>query len=295
MLGTAGHSGGGIRWEGKDPNLKIEYYGIGVNYDFIEMMGLKMSDGRTFSRAFGSDSASVIFNEAAVAAMGLKDPLNKTVSLWGKPNKVIGVVKDFHFASLYNKVGPMFLYYSRGNEEDGGSVLVKIKAGKTAETLTGLDKLYKTYNQGLPFEYKFLDEEFQRLYASEQRVAALSKYFAALAIIISCLGLYGLATFTAQRRQKEIGIRKVVGATVGNVTLLLSKDFIRLVLVAVLIAFPVAWWAMNQWLHGFAYRINLGARNIFDGRIINCADYFIKRQFAGVESSVGEPGEVTSF
>ena len=129
LFGNAGHSGGGISWEGKDPNLGIEYYGIGVDYDAMEMLGITMKDGRSFSKKFGSDSDKVIFNESAIAAMGLKNPVGKTVSLWGKKNQVIGVAKDFHFESLYKKVGPLFFYYSANNN----NVLVKIKAGTEQE------------------------------------------------------------------------------------------------------------------------------------------------------------------
>ena len=125
-----------------------------------------------------------------------------------------------------------------------------------------MEKFYKQFNQGLPFEYKFLDEDYQQLYASEERVAVLSRYFAGIAILISCLGLFGLAAFTARKKQKEIGIRKVVGATVANVAVMLSKDFLKLVLIAVFIAFPLSWWVMNQWLQSFAYRITIGA-NVF--------------------------------
>jgi len=255
FLGHDGHSGGGIDWEGKDPNLGIEYYGVGVDYDFIEMMGLQMAEGRAFSRAFGPDSLKVIFNESAIAAMGLKNPIGKTVSLWGHKKQIIGVVKDYHFESLYKKVGPAFLECFQNN----GNVLIKIKAGREKETIAGIERLYKEFNQGLSFDYKFLDDDYNALYASEHRVAVLSKYFAAIAILISCLGLFGLAAFTAQKRQKEIGIRKVVGASVGNIAAMLSADFLKLIIIALLIAIPLSWWAANQWLQGFAYRINLNA------------------------------------
>ena len=255
FLGRAGHSGGGISWEGKDPNLGLQYYGVGVDYDFMEMMGLQMTEGRVFSRAYGSDSLNVIFNESAIAAMGLKNPVGKTVSLWGKKKQIIGVVKDYHFESLYKKVGPAFLECSQNNE----SILVKIEAGTEKETIARIEKLYKVYNEGLPLDYRFLDDDYQALYSSEQRVAVLSRYFAGIAIIISCLGLFGLAAFTAQRRQKEIGIRKVVGASAGNIAAILSTDFLKLILIALLIAIPSSWWAANQWLQSFAYRINIDA------------------------------------
>ncbi|MDB5088201.1 MAG: FtsX-like permease family protein, partial [Mucilaginibacter sp.] len=252
MLGN--HSGGGgIDWEGK--THRIEFSGLYADYDFMETMGLKTSAGRPFSRKFVSDTAGVIFNETAIAEMGIKDPIGKIVKLWGQPEKIIGVVKDFHFESLYKKVGPFFLSYRK----NAANLVIKLRAGTEKETIARLAALYKKYNPGLPFEYKFLDADYQALYASEQRVAVLSRYFAGIAIIISCLGLFGLAAFTAQKRQKEIGIRKVIGASVSNVVVILSKDFLKLVFIAILVAFPLAWWTASQWLHSFAYRINIGA------------------------------------
>ena len=287
FLGNPGHSGGGISWEGKDPRLGIEYYGIGVSYNCMEMFGLTMQEGRSFSAAYGADSTKVIFNESAIKAMGLKDPIGKTVSLWGKKNQIIGVVKDFHFQSLYNKVGPFFLYYSPAAENN--DIVVKIRAGMEKQSLADLENIYKQYNQGLPFEYKFLDESYQKLYASEQRVASLSGYAAVLAIIISCLGLFGLAAFTAQKRQKEIGIRKVVGATAASVALLLSKDFLMLVLIAVLIAFPLSWWAMNEWLHSFAYRINIGAGTYIIAALSIIVISVITVSFQSIKAAVMNP------
>ena len=162
-------------------------------------------------------------------------------------------MKDFHFESLYKKIGPLFMTCSRNNS----NVLVKIQAGNEQQTIARIEKFYKEFNQGIPFEYKFLDDDYNALYASEQRVAVLSRYFAGMAIIISCLGLFGLAAFTAQKRQKEIGIRKVVGASAKSVVLLLSKDFLKLVLVAMLVAFPLSWWLMHSWLESFAYRVSI--------------------------------------
>jgi putative ABC transport system permease protein len=251
MLGN--HSGGGgIDWPGK--TQRIEFSGLYVDYDFMETMGLRMKEGRMFSRKFDSDSSSIIFNETAIAAMRLKDPLGKIVKLWGRRAQIIGVVKDFHYESLYNKVGPFFL----GFRKNVSNNLVKIKAGMEKETLLQVEKLYKTFNPGLPFEYNFLDEDYKELYASEQRVAILSRWFAGIAVIISCLGLFGLATFTAQKRQKEIGIRKIVGASIRQIVILLSTGFLKLVFIAVFVAFPIAWWTMAFWLSTFAYRVQMG-------------------------------------
>lgn len=255
FVGQAGHGGGGIDWEGKNPNLGIEYYGISGDYNFMEVLGLKMAEGRTFSKQFGSDSNSVIFNQSAITAMGIKDPVGKVVSLWGKKKQIIGIVTDYHFESLYKKVGPAFIEYDPENE----FIIVKLKAGSEQATISKLEEFYKNFNQGLTFDYKFLDDEYQAMYSSEQRVAMLSRYFAAIAIIISCLGLFGLSAFTAQKRQKEIGIRKVVGASISGIAIMLSKDFLKLILLSVLIAFPIAWLITHQWLQSFAYRTTIGA------------------------------------
>jgi len=173
--------------------------------------------------------------------------------MWGDKKQIIGVVKDYHYQSLYNKIGPAFFTFAKNNP----TTVVKIKADNQQQTIAAIQSVYEKYNAGLDFNYSFLDDDYNKLYASEQRVAVLSKYFAGIAILISCLGLFGLAAFTAQKRQKEIGIRKVIGASVSNITTMLSKDFINLVTISLLIAFPVSWWMMNKWLQSFAYRINI--------------------------------------
>ncbi|MEO6454542.1 MAG: FtsX-like permease family protein [Ginsengibacter sp.] len=252
LMGHYSHAGGGIDWEGKDPNLHVEYYGNAADHDFFETMNLQMAEGRTFSKKF-ADSSSVIFNQSAIAAMGLRNPLGKTVSLWGEKKQIIGVVKNYHFESLYKKIGPAFFTFS----QDNPTTIAKIKAGTEQQTIARIKALYNQYNTGLDFSYAFLDEDYNKLYASEQRVALLSKYFAGIAILISCLGLFGLAAFTAQRRQKEIGIRKVIGASVSNIVGMLSKDFLVLICLALLVAIPISWWAANEWLQSFAYRISV--------------------------------------
>jgi len=242
-----------LSWPGKDPNLEMAFTDIGVGYHFIETMGVQMEAGRTYSRAYGDEKSKIIFNELAIKKMGLTNPIGKMVHLWGKDREIIGVVKDFNFQSLYENVKPCF--FDLAVNQHASKIMVRIKAGQEAQTIYRLAKLYTKDNQGLAFDYRFLDDDYNRLYVSERRVAVLSRYFAGLAVIISGLGLFGLAAFTAQRRQKEIGIRKVVGATVGHIVVLLSADFLQLVL----IAFPIAWWAMHRWVEGFAYRVHVGA------------------------------------
>lgn len=243
----------GLVWEGKRPGEYVTFHNLGVNYDFIETVGIQLKEGRAFSRHFSTDSTKIIFTERAIRAMGLQDPVGKTVRLWGQDREIIGVAKDFHFESLYEPVKPCFLILVLKAD----NMMVKIKAGMEKETLERLTKFYRAFNQGTPFEYKFLDQEYQAQYASEQRVSVLSQYFAGIAIIIASLGLLGLAAFTAERRKKEIGIRKILGSSEAGIVYLLSGDFTRLVVLAILIAQPVSYLLTQGWLESFAYHIDL--------------------------------------
>ena len=255
FLGYNG-GGGGIDWEGKLPGQGIEFDAVYADYGLIELMDLKMKEGRPFSRQSGSDSDNVIFNETAIAAMNLKDPVGKTVVMWGKKKQIIGIVKDFHYESLYEKVEPFFFRMAE-EEGDNQEILVKIKAGTEQATLEKIKQFYQTFNEGLPFTYRFMDDDYQKLYASEQRVARLSRHFAGIAMLISCLGLFGLAAYTAERRMKEIGIRKVLGSSVAGIVYLLSGEFAKIVVAAILIALPLSYILAVQWLSSFAFRITL--------------------------------------
>ncbi|WP_343307293.1 ABC transporter permease [Chitinophaga niabensis] len=246
---------GSVRWEGKNQDGKIRFNQMPVNYDLIETLDMQMMEGRSFSRNYASDTGAVILNETAIKAMDIKDPIGKTISLGQREKRIVGVVKDFHFNSLHEAIRPFIFKLA---PQETMLVMAKIKAGQEKATIARINGLWNTFNPGFFFDYRFLDNDYQVQYASEKLVATISRYFAGLAIIISCLGLFGLAAFTAERRRKEIGIRKVLGATVGNFVLMLSKDFLQLVLIAILIAFPLAWWAMTQWLNDFAYHVPLG-------------------------------------
>lgn len=242
-----------LEWDGKSHDEIIEFGNLEVDYGLIELMGFEMLQGRTFSNEFGSEGDNLILNEAAIVAMGLKDPIGKTVKLWGKDKQIVGVVKNFHFESLYEKVKPCFMQCSPNRR----NVLVKLRGGSAEETIPLIRASYHEYNPGLPFEYTFLDEDYKLLYASEQRVAKLSRYFALVAILISCLGLFGLAAFTAERRIKEIGIRKVLGSSVLNIVILLSSDFTKIILLSIAIALPLSYLIAKDWLDNFAYHIKL--------------------------------------
>jgi ABC-type antimicrobial peptide transport system permease subunit len=243
----------GVYWEGKNPKNMIQFKVLNVDYGMIETLGIEMKEGRAFSKKFGSDSSGIIFNEAAIKIMGLKDPIGKIVKV-GKDMHVIGVTKDFNFESLHENIKPLFFVL---DPERTLIIMAKITAWKERETINKVQGLYQAYNPGYSFDYKFLDEDFQTQYVAEQRVALLSRYFAGITIIISCLGLFGLAAFTAERRRKEIGIRKVLGSSDFRIIYLLSGDFTKLVIVAIVIALPVAYLITKYWLDSFAYRINL--------------------------------------
>jgi len=249
----------GIDWEGKDPNADIYFEGFGTGYDFIETMDMQMKEGRSFSRNYGDEYSKVILNEAAVKAMHLKNPVGKNITLFGNKRQVIGIVKDFHFESLHEAVKPAYFSLQPPAKNPWYKIMVRIKADHQQQTIAAIQDLFEKDNPGFPFTFNFLSEAYQKQYDTETRIATLSKYFAGLAIIISCLGLFGLAAFTAQKRRKEIGVRKVIGASVSDITSMLSKDFLRLVVIALCIAFPASWWLMNNWLQGFAYRINISA------------------------------------
>ncbi|HEY8967707.1 MAG TPA: FtsX-like permease family protein, partial [Puia sp.] len=202
---------------------------------------------------------SIILNQAAVDVMHLKDPVGKMVRFLGTPRRIVGVIQNFHFESFHEIIRPMVLLPDASDSGSNYKILARIQAGRETEAITRIRNLYQSWNKGFVFDYRWLDAAFQWQYRSEKNVEALSKYFAGLAILISCLGLFGLASFTAQRRQKEIGIRKVVGASAQQIAVMLSMGFLKLISLALLIALPVAWWIMNEWLHSFAYRVHMGA------------------------------------
>jgi putative ABC transport system permease protein len=223
-----------------------------VGFDFIETLGIEIAEGRSFSRDIRPEG-QIVFNETAIRKMGITDPVGKTVRLWGEQKQIVGVVEDFNFESLYQDIKPCFLQVI----PELPNAVVRIKDGTEQATLEQLEKLYHKFSPGLPFEYRFLDAQYQSLYAAEQRVSVLSRYFAGIAILISCLGLFGLAAFTAERRVKEIGIRKILGATNFGIVGLLSGDFTKMVMVAIFVALPVSYLIGLKWLESFAYQVEL--------------------------------------
>lgn len=262
MVSSVGHglvgrmnNTSGLDWPGKDPNSKILFENVRVNYDLLETIEVEMAEGRTFSRDFGADSTRIIFNEAAIKVLNLEDPIGTQIRLWDEYDlEIVGIVKDFHFQSLHSQVNPLFFWL---DPESTWNAIIRLEGGKEKETIQRLTDFYTNFNPGFTFDYQFLDDEFARMYSAEQRVATLSRYFAAIAIVISCLGLFGLAAFTTERRIKEIGIRKILGSSNFQIIRLLSLDFTRMVLVAIIIALPVSYYFVDSWIESFAYHINL--------------------------------------
>jgi ABC-type antimicrobial peptide transport system permease subunit len=243
----------GLTWEGKNPDEQVKFENMSVNMDLIETMGFELADGRAFSKDFGDEESKIILNEAAVRAIGFEYPVGKIINLWGDDKEVIAVVKDFNFESLKEAVKPAFLKYDPGFAQ---KIMVRIGAQNQQETLASIDALF-IKQTAQPMDYSFMDADYQSLYASEQRVSKLAKYFGVMAIFLSCLGLFGLAAFTAEKRKKEIGVRKVMGATTFSILTLVSKDFVQLILLSIIIAVPLAWYFANNWLKSYAYQTNL--------------------------------------
>ncbi|HEY1869969.1 MAG TPA: FtsX-like permease family protein, partial [Chitinophagaceae bacterium] len=231
-----------------------------VDENFIRTLKIQMLQGRNFSKSF-NDSASVILNETAAKEIGWKLPVGKYLDYPGNDQKfkVIGVVKDFNIASLHDVIEPFALFYtsSKTYYTNSSYISVRLMPGNINAYLDNIENTWKKFAPDTPFDYSFLDDEFDSLYRSEQRLGKVFGIFTFFSIFVACLGLFGLSIYTAERRKKEIGVRKVLGASVKSVVGLLSKDFLKLVIISAIVAFPVAWLAMNKWLEDFAYRINI--------------------------------------
>ncbi len=250
------NTNGGFDWEGKDPNLAVDFPNNTVSYDFGKTVQWKIVKGRDFSRDFATDSMAFIINESAAKFLGFADPVGKMLKWNDKPYTIIGVINDIMQESPFYPVRPT-LYHIR-DYDNMYNLILKLNPGQNAaSSLKSIEQVWKKYIPAVPFEYKFVDETFGNKFAEEERIGKLSSYFAILAIFISCLGLFGMASFVAEQRTKEIGIRKVLGASVFNVWRLLSKEFLWLVLFSCIIAAPIAYYYLDNWLSVYDYRIQV--------------------------------------
>lgn len=247
-------STGSATWEGKDPEAEYEVSVIRTDYDFVETMRMRLVAGRAFSREFTSEEPGFLVNETMAALMGDGEVVGKPLSFWGMSGTVIGVVHDFDMNSVYSSIEPVIIALM---PDYTSQVFVRTQPGRTTEGLASLERLFTQFNPGYPLHYTFVNDDFEATYRSEVVMGSLANVFAIIAIFISCLGLFGLVAFTAEQRTKEIGIRKVMGASVLSIVTLFSTEFLKLVLVAFVLAIPVAWYAMHRWLDDFTYRIDL--------------------------------------
>jgi ABC-type antimicrobial peptide transport system permease subunit len=249
---------GGYTWEGRPEGFQENLAFTNVSYEFVETLGAKVIEGRSFSRDFSTDSLGVILNETAVKYMNIKDPIGKYIRSRNpestmEPLKIIGVIDDIIMQSPYSPVKQSMYVFDRGGNESFYNLRLNPEKS-VSDNLATIETVFKRNFPNIPFDYQFIDEEYGRKFRAEERIASLARVFTALAIFISCLGLFGLASFVAEQRTKEIGVRKVLGASISQLWLLLSKDFITLVVISLIIASPIAYYVMGQWLQNFNYR-----------------------------------------
>ncbi len=249
------NSTSGISWRGKDPNLSVDFGNISVSQEYGKTIGWEIAAGRDFSKEFLSDSSALILNQTAAHFMGLEKPVGEIVTWWGKPYTVIGVANDMVIESPYDMPRPIIFSFSN---EDGNVAILRLNKDKSVkESLGKVESVFRHFNPDQPFEYNFVDETYGRKFYNEERVGKLASFFAFLAIVISCLGVFGLASFIAEQRTKEIGVRKVLGASLFSLWNLLSKEFVALVFISFFIAMPLAYLVMHQWLRNYVYRTGL--------------------------------------
>ncbi|MBO3697224.1 ABC transporter permease [Roseivirga sp. E12] len=246
---------GPFAWEGMEEGRQMSFKPTSVGFDFLEMMGLEIVDGRGFDKTIPTDTAAFMINETALRLMNLDEPLGKRISAWSKQGRIIGVLKDYHTHSLHEPIKPLIVDVKE--DLNFGIIMVKTLPGQTETALKSLEEVSSIINPNYPLDYQFMDLEYAELYKNEKVVSSLSNIFAILAIMISCLGLLGLAMFSTEQRIKEIGIRKVLGASISSIIRLFSKDFLQLVALSFIIAAPIAAYLMKDWLQGFAYKISL--------------------------------------
>jgi len=243
------------RWPGKDKEIELPIYTGQVDYDYFELFELKFIEGEGFRRGMESDKKGVVLNETAVKAIGWDEPIGKQyITNRGDTGRVIGVLKDFNQHSLHLAIEPLQLFFRESHRR----ISVKIAGDQLNATVAAIEAKFNALNPEYPFDYNYFDDIFDRAYLSEMKTAQLAKWFTGLTILVACLGLYGLASHKVQQRIKEVGIRKVLGASVFRILALLSKDFVKLLFISFLIAAPAAYYIMNGWLDGFAFHISIG-------------------------------------
>jgi predicted permease len=285
-----GSNSAGAEWDGKDPEQSVLIGMNSVDFDFIETLRIELKEGRGFSKDFKTDETEAfIINEEVAKFMGKESIVGENFSFVGREGKIIGVMKNFHYQSIRNKIEPLAIYI--GSPENLYFTLIRIPPESIPASLSFIEDTWQKINPSYPFEYRFLDEDFDRYYRAEERMGGLLKYFSILAVFIACLGLFGLASFTAEQRTKEIGIRKVLGARVSQITILLCKEFLMLVLLANVIAWPVAYFVMRGWLQNYAYRTSLGLLVFAAAMVTALIVAIISVSFQAIRAAVANPAD----
>jgi ABC-type antimicrobial peptide transport system permease subunit len=277
----------GADWNGKDPRLQIAIPLMAVNEDFTRVFRMKLLTGRSFSKSFIADSNNYMINEKMLSIMGLSatTAIGKTLTLQGVKGNIIGVIKNFNFKPIQHAIEPLVMRFNKS----GGFVVVKTLPGKTNATIQALGKISQELNPAYPFKFDFLDQDLANLYKGEQQMGNIFNLFAILGIFISSLGLYGLSAFMAEQRTKEIGVRKVLGASVLNLVYLLSSGITRLILIAIVIAVPLSWYAVSSWLNGFAYHINVSWLIFFTASLAALSIAWLTVSFESIKAAIVNP------
>jgi putative ABC transport system permease protein len=276
-----------VNWEGKDPNSQVFIPTMSVNEDFVNVFKIKMAAGRIFTKGFIADSNNYVVNEKMISLMGLKSgtAIGKTLTFWGNKGTIIGVIKDFNFKPVQQAIQPLVLRLNKS----GDFVVLRTTPGNTNAAIQALSKISQKLNPAYPFKFDFLDQELSNLYKGEQQIGNIFNLFAILGIFISCLGLYGLSAFMAEQRTKEIGVRKVLGASVFNLVYLLSAGITRLILIAIVIAIPISWYAVNSWLASFAYHINVSWLIFFTASLAALSIAWLTVSYESIRAAIVNP------
>jgi len=282
-----GSNSSGVDWDGKDPELDVLIGTNCVDFDFVDTLRIEMAEGRSFNREYANDNGKTfIVNEEVAKIMGKDSVVGERFKFWGVNGTIVGVMKNFHFKPIRDKIEPLALIVS---PEWTNYMLIRLSPGKISDSLKSIESIWKKVIPGYPFESYFIDENFDRMYRAEEKVGALMQYFAVLAVFIACLGLFGLASFTAEQRTKEIGIRKVLGASVSNITVLLCREFLMLVILANLIAWPAAYLVMKRWLQSYAYQTGLEVLFFLAALGVAIGVALLSVSFQAVRAAVSNP------
>lgn len=279
----------GVDWEGKDPEMSPNMRYTISHFDYIETFGMEVVEGRSFQRGSTADTRNYVINEEAAKYMDMENPVGQRLSFWGTSGTIIGVIKNYHHVSFHREIMPHIFCINPRHYNALRYVFVKIASGNVPDTLSYIRETSMSFSPNFPYAYSFIDQGIQDLYQGEQRLGKIFGYFAFLAIFISCLGIFGLASFTAEKKTKEIGIRKVLGASISNIVILISKEFSWWILLANIIAWPVGWYAMHKWLENFAYRAGLNPLLFIFAGVLSFVIAALPVCYQAVKAAIADP------